>query len=158
MPNSLDNCPQVYNPTQSDGDGDGHGEGCDNCRFTYNRSQSDIDDDSEGDHCDLDDDLIYISFGDSAAVAWQSETGFDSWNAYRGDLSLLLSGGAYTQDPSSVPLADRICRTTLTSNSAGAVASGQAVFFLTTGSINNIESDLGTDSSGALRTNDSPCP
>lgn len=51
-PDSLDNCPFVYNPTQTDTDGDAVGDACDNCPLVINPSQSDIDGDGIGDACD----------------------------------------------------------------------------------------------------------
>ena len=51
-----DNCPDVYNPDQSDIDNDNVGDVCDNCIFQYNPNQLDTDDDDEGDVCDDDDD------------------------------------------------------------------------------------------------------
>jgi len=50
----VDNCPVVYNPSQTDTDGDGFGDAnpCDNCPFDYNPSQLDSDGDLRGDACD----------------------------------------------------------------------------------------------------------
>ncbi len=71
----VDNCPLVYNPTQSDTDQDGLGDACDpdadddlilvsdgdNCPLVSNPNQADLDGDGVGDVCDDDQD------GDSIA-------------------------------------------------------------------------------------------
>ncbi|NDB30787.1 hypothetical protein EB151_14715, partial [archaeon] len=61
--NSLDNCPDTYNPNQEDSNGDGIGDACDldsdgilndndNCPENYNPDQKDTDEDGIGDVCD----------------------------------------------------------------------------------------------------------
>lgn len=64
-----DNCPLVFNPDQTDADGDGAGDACDsdddndgvgdvqdNCPLVPNADQADADGDGVGDICDVDDD------------------------------------------------------------------------------------------------------
>ena len=52
VPDELDNCPDVYNPDQTDTDLDGVGDACDNCPTVGNPGQEDQDDDGVGDACD----------------------------------------------------------------------------------------------------------
>ena len=65
----YDNCPYIYNPDQTDSDGDHIGDACDqdidgdsvlntsdNCPLTVNADQANNDSDSQGDVCDDDDD------------------------------------------------------------------------------------------------------
>ncbi|HKB07369.1 MAG TPA: thrombospondin type 3 repeat-containing protein [Candidatus Polarisedimenticolia bacterium] len=54
-PLGTDKCPQIYDPTQPDADGDGRGDNCDNCPATANPTQADQDGDGVGDACDQDD-------------------------------------------------------------------------------------------------------
>jgi len=50
--NCDDNCPDVYNPGQTDIDSDGIGDVCDNCPNLTNTGQEDTDSDGLGDACD----------------------------------------------------------------------------------------------------------
>ena len=64
IPDSIDNCPTVYNPDQADSDNNGVGDACqdtdgdgvidihDNCPTVYNPDQLDTDGDGIGDACD----------------------------------------------------------------------------------------------------------
>lgn len=52
VPDPADNCPGLYNPTQTDTDGDGRGDACDNCQSTPNPGQEDADADGVGDACE----------------------------------------------------------------------------------------------------------
>ncbi|MCC8358798.1 thrombospondin type 3 repeat-containing protein [Salinimicrobium sediminilitoris] len=52
IPNDTDNCPNVYNPDQTNSDGDSHGDACDNCPNDDNEDQLDSDEDGVGDVCD----------------------------------------------------------------------------------------------------------
>lgn len=49
--NSVDLCPDLFNPSQEDADLDGHGDACDNCAL-FNPFQDDYDADGAGDACD----------------------------------------------------------------------------------------------------------
>jgi hypothetical protein len=142
-----------------DGDGDGLTSCNDNCSQIFNPSQSDSDSDHEGDHCDLDDGLIYLLLSIKTAVNWQEEQGFDAWNWYKGDLDALKASLLYTQLPGSNDLAARLCGlATPAADDPAAPDLGKTAFYLVSGVSGGIESDLGTDSSGAPRPNDHPCP
>ncbi len=157
---ACDNCPVIANMAQDDLDEDGIGDACDNCALNSNSSQSDSDGDTEGDHCDLDDGIIYIVFSmDPNRVEWQDEIGFDTWNSYRGDLSILRSSGVYTQSPGSNPLAAQTCGLPDPwVEDLNPVAPNAAAFYLTTGVAGGVESDLGRDGDSVLRPNLNPCP
>lgn len=51
---TTDNCPDVANEDQADGDGDGVGDACDNCPQEPNADQADEDEDGVGDACEED--------------------------------------------------------------------------------------------------------
>jgi hypothetical protein len=49
---SLDSCPNDYNPNQDNSDNDSHGDACDNCPDMDNEEQADSDGDGIGDVCE----------------------------------------------------------------------------------------------------------
>ena len=155
-----DNCNGLVDegPGGVDPDLDRVPSACDNCPFVWNVDQGDWDHDGQGDACDLDDGLIYVTIPDRVGVDWQLETGFDSFNEYRGDLALLRSSGLYTQNPATTPGALRNCSVTTSSVIDGpAPGLGQIFFYIVSGNHNGVEGSLGTDSSGAQRFNANPC-
>ena len=153
-----DNCPDDYNPLQTDDDDDGLGEACDNCDDDHNPAQADFDSDSEGDLCDLNDGLIYALFQDDGSLHWQLEDGFERWNVYRGDLAVLTAGGDYSQQPGSNPLAEQTCGMSapplMDDDSPGP---GQVAFYLISGVQGFNEGSLGNSSHGLPRLNAFPC-
>jgi hypothetical protein len=156
---NCDNCPEYANAGQADSDTDGLGDGCDNCTSDRNPSQSDLDSDHEGDTCDSDDGLIYVFFQLPGTVEWQEETGFTSWNSYRGDLTVLKSTGVYTQAAGSNDLARQDCGLSNPwIDDSASLGARQAAFFLTTGEAGATEGGLGEDSNDITRPNDNPCP
>jgi hypothetical protein len=75
------------------------------CAAVHNPGQEDLDADRAGDLCDLDDGLLLLTDMGPTFIEWQDETVCDSFNLYRGDLSLLPQ---YTQEPTGT-MADRFC-------------------------------------------------
>jgi len=158
LPDGEDNCPKLAND-QTDTDGDGHGDACDNCTALENGAQSDVDADGEGDACDLDDGVIHLLWVGPENVEWQEESGYDTWNSYRGDLDVLRNTTLYTQSPGSNPAAERTCALVQSSLvDPDTPGSGTVFIYLTTGSLGGAEGGLGTDGTGASRPNANPCP
>jgi concanavalin A-like lectin/glucanase superfamily protein/thrombospondin type 3 repeat protein len=155
----CDNCPAAANGFQDDTDADSVGDVCDNCVLMPNPDQADVNADFVGDVCDLNDGLILVRLTDDFTVEWQQESGFEAFNWYRGDLSVLKGSGLYTQDPNTTPLAGRECglADAYTFDFSDPPV-GKAVFFLVTGVHLGVEGSLGMNSSGADRPNANPCP
>jgi len=154
---ACDNCPAVHNPMQSDVDADKVGDLCDNCVLDPNQSQSDLDGDGEGEPCDLDDGRVWAFFQVRGALEWDQDVHFTAWNVYWGDLAALRQSCAelgcnYT--PS------RRCGLIATGMPDPSPPGARSVrFFLVAGvTLEGIETDLGTDSSGIPRTGPSRCP
>ena len=62
---SIDNCPNHYNPDQANGDTDTWGNRCDNCPTVINQNQVDTDEDGFGDLCDNCPGIHHINQADS---------------------------------------------------------------------------------------------
>lgn len=131
----------------------------DNCAARFNPSQSDVNADGEGDPCDLNDGIVTFTAHRDDGLDWQADSGFTSWNVYRGDLAVLKASGVYTQAPGSNPLAARWCGLASTSLAdAASPSAGATMFYLVTGENADGEGTLGEQSSGAPRPNVNPCP
>jgi hypothetical protein len=91
-------------------------------------------------------------------VLWDGRPDAAWYNLYRGDLSRLLSGGAYTQNPATVPLAEQWCGLGSPQyTDTDALPAGETVFYLATPA-GAAEGNLGFDADKQPRSNDNPCP
>jgi hypothetical protein len=157
---ACDNCPGQFNPAQENSDTDELGDACDNCPFVVNRDQVDLDGDFEGNLCDLDDGMIFARFVNPTELSWQAESGYQSWNLYRGDYAAFMLTGEYTQQPGSNAFADQDCGMANTEaiDFAGDPLPREMAFYLVSGNAAGLEDGLGEDSAGTPRSNDHPCP
>ena len=176
---SCDNCPDDANPVQEDSDVDELGDVCDpcpldhdndadldgvcgnldNCASLANPDQADVDQDGQGDLCDLNDGLLLLSFLDTNRVTWQTDSTFDSYNLYTGNVDVLKATGVYTQPTTPSGIVRRFCNETQALiNWSTLPPVGQAIFYLVSGNRNLVEFPLGNDSSGNPRPNQNPCP
>jgi hypothetical protein len=149
----------AINPLQDNSDSDSHGDVYDNCITTANDDQHDIDTNTEGDTCDVDYGYLDLLVRIAGRVKWQDETVYETFNAYRGDMANLRSGGPYTQDPVAVPMAGSNCDMAVTNwQDSVTLSVGEIVYYLATGESGGVESGLDADSSGTPRPNANPCP
>jgi hypothetical protein len=94
---------------------------------------------------------------DGDNVDWTDVPGAVNYHMYRGDLSALLAGGPYVQDPSD-PNVERFCWLTESAQDDGfAPLAGQVVFYLVTADDGTGEGGLGDDGQGDGRENGNPC-
>jgi hypothetical protein len=155
----TDVCGGVSDPNQLDADRDRTGDACDNCPNDYNEMQSDADDDGQGDRCDVDDGTVYATWETQTKLSWAPESGYTTWCVYRGDLAELRRSHTYTQTPGSNALAKRTCGLATPAFPDPVVpAPGSAAYYLVAGRPGPSSSELGVDSSGAIRPNANPCP
>lgn len=158
---ACDNCPATADFAQRDADDDGVGDPCDNCPGAPNPNQQNRDGDAFGDRCDTADAAIDLFFmADKNRPRWQVERNYLAWNLYRGDLSVLRSGGEYLQLPGSNPLAAQFCGLSNPFVTDGTVPpAGSTAFYLVTAlSANGFERFLGSDGDGVARPAANPCP
>ena len=159
---ALDNdCNGLVNDVNGvlDADGDSVADACDNCRGLRNPDQSDSDHDGQGDLCDLDDGLIPLGAQSPSLWAWQQESGFGSFNLYRGVLSVYRTTHEFTQNPATTSGALRACGlVTTTLDDHDNPPLGDGFYYEITGVGPFGESSLGANSAGVPRANTQPCP
>lgn len=102
---------------------------------------------------------ISMRLADPDRLDWIARAPGASWNVYRGDLSELRRGGAYTQAPGSNAIARQDCEhPSPFLVDPDAPPRGGAAFYLVTAQAAGVESGLGANSLGGPRPNDSRCP
>jgi hypothetical protein len=140
-----------------DPDGDGLAACVDNCPDHWNPGQSDRDQDTQGDACDLDDGVIEVWMETVSQVRWQQEAGFDRYDVYRGDLGGLhdTDGNGAAEDYGPC-FAENLAGPTFID--ASTPPPGHGFIYLVTGrTAAGSEGDLGVASSGAPRPNARDC-
>jgi hypothetical protein len=84
---TTDNCPDAFNPTQTNSDSDPVGDACDNCDGTPNPDQTDCDADTVGDACDpqsMPPPVTNVAFTNKITLTWDGV--FHTKNVYRGNV------------------------------------------------------------------------
>jgi hypothetical protein len=104
--------------------------------------------------------VLELVFLDKNTASWAVREGEDYYSLYRGTLRRLELNGTYTQDPTA-PYVQMTCL--IPAASVPWIETFEPVptwpvFYLVTVSGRIFEGSLGTDSNGALRSNDNPCP
>jgi hypothetical protein len=101
---------------------------------------------------------VELSLVDSDNLTWASGDPGATYSVYRGDLDTLRTSGIYTQEPGTVPEANRFCGVAETSLAEPyRPASGSVVFYLVAPRSGAGDASLGTDSQGLQRPNAHPC-
>ena len=178
--NACDNCVLAANVDQVDTDADQRGDACDTCPLTSNPFQDDTDADrlkrlrqpSPRFQCRavrlrprrrrgrvrprrrIDLRFLHVR----RLREWQPESGYDTWNSYRGSLAFLQSTGEYTQAPGANALAARDCGLTDPTSRRHPAGFRRSFVQPRHGRCGGIESGLGTNGQGTPRANANPCP
>jgi hypothetical protein len=104
--------------------------------------------------------VFALEFLDENTLNWTQREGEEHYSVYRGTLRTLRQGGGYTQDPTA-PFVETTCRIPAESvpwTDTHVPTEAWPVFYLVAVHGRTFEGSLGTDSDGAVRPNDNPCP
>jgi hypothetical protein len=166
----YDNCPATPNPGQQNADGDAQGDACDpcpldaandadadgrcanvdDCPLHANPDQSDFDHDGEGDVCDPDDGERHLRWITPATLGWDTDTGDQRFDLYRGLLKSLTDAdhdGA--ADSYGACVATDLATPQYTDPSVPPL--GDGYLYIATGLTGASEGGFGVASSGAPR-------
>jgi hypothetical protein len=116
-------------------------------------------------------DPLHLSMQDDRTVGWTDDLDRERYNLYRGSWSAFLQSGSYTQDPGSVPAADRFCDLEVRSRDDDVVPEpGELTYYLVTAyrmrqdgtdpeqPVPMAEGPLGQRSGARMRPNEHRCP
>jgi len=104
--------------------------------------------------------VLNIVFDGQDVINWSVNDSGDIYNVYRASLTSLKNTGTYTQ-PTGMAIPEQSCNfaaSSLPFGDAYAPPNGFVAYYLVTLRQIAVEGTLGSDSSGALRPNDNPCP